>query len=164
MKKLLPLLMMLLIACPNLAAADDYDKYIEMLRSDLRTTKTQIHTEALDLTDVEAQEFWPLQREYENELAKLGDKRLALIKDYAANYTNLQPEMAKDLVDRAFKLEEQRLSLLKKYTDKISKDVSPITAARFAQIESVLNALVDLQIRSEMEFFPAPKSTSTKEG
>lgn len=155
MRKLLCLL--LLIAMPSLAAADETEKYIEMLRSDLRATKTQIHTEALELTDEQATAFWPIQREYENELAKLGDQRLELIKEYGANYPNLAPDMAKDLVDRAFKLEEKRLSLLKKYTDKIAKKVSPITAARFAQIESVLNALVDLQIRANLPIMPSPK-------
>ena len=157
-KKLLCLF--LLIAMPSLAGADEVEKYIELLRSDLRATKTQIHTEALEMTTQEAETFWPIQREYENELAKLGDERLALIKEYGANYPNLTPDMAKDLVDRAFKLEEKRLSLLKKYTDKIAKKVSPVTAARFAQIESVLNALVDLQIRANLPIMP---NTTTKE-
>jgi hypothetical protein len=152
-KKLLAVL--LLIAIPSIASADSMEKYIELLRSDLRTTKTQIYTEAMELPDSEMQAFWPIQREYETELAKLGDERLQLIKDYATNYSNLTPDMSKKLVDRAFKLESQRLSLFKKYTDKISKDVGPVAAARFAQIESVLNALVDLQIRANLPIMPA---------
>ena len=161
MRKLLA--MLLLVATPNLAAADDMEKYIELLRSDLRTTKTQIHTEALGLSNEAAQEFWPIQREYETELAKLGDKRIELIKDYAGNISSMTDDTAKDLINRAFKLESDRLSLLKKYTGKISKAVSPITAARFAQIESVLNSVVDLQIRSELPFMPASTSTRTEE-
>ena len=157
MKKLLCLV--LLIAMPSLAVADDMEKYIELLRSDLRTTKTQIYTEALELSDAEASAFWPIQREYETELAKIGDERLQLIKDYAASYSSMAPDTAKKLVDHAFKLENKRLSLFKKYTDKIGKKVSPITAARFAQIESVLNSLVDLQIRSELPMMPDATTT-----
>jgi hypothetical protein len=153
MKKLLALL--LLIAIPSIASADSMEKYIELLRSDLRTTKTQIYTEAMELPDAEMQAFWPIQREYEAERAKLGDERLQLIKDYADNYSSLTPEMSKKLVDRAFKQESQRLSLFKKYTDKISKKVSPVAGARFAQIESVMNALVDLQIRANLPIMPA---------
>jgi hypothetical protein len=158
-KKLLTVVAMLLIAIPSLAIADDMEKYIELLRSDLRTTKTQIHTEALELSTEQAEVFWPIQREYETELAKLGDERLQLIKDYAANYAAMQPDVAKKLVDRAFKLDSKRLSLLKKYTDKISKKVSPVTGARFAQIESVLNSMVDLQIRSELPIMPSTTGT-----
>ena len=152
MKKLL--LLLLLVLTPALAVADSFDKYLEMLRSDFRTTKTQILTEALKMSDADGQKFWPIQREYETELAKLGDQRVALIKDYAANYDSLTPAMAKQLVDRAFKLESSRLSLLKKYTDKTSKAVSPTVAARFAQIEATLNSLVDLQIRANTPLVP----------
>lgn len=153
MKTLLPLLL-LLVLTPALAVADSMDKYLEMLRSDLRTTKTEIHTEALKLSDAEGQKFWPIQREYETNLAKIGDQRIQLIKDYAANYDSLSPVMAKQLVDRAFKLESSRLALLKKYTDRISKEVSPMVGARFAQIEAIINSLVDLQIRAETPLVP----------
>jgi hypothetical protein len=152
MKKLLMLL--LLSVTPAIAGADDIDKYVEMLRSDLRAAKTTIHTEALDLTSAEGQKFWPIQREYETEFAKLGDLRLALIKDYAANYETLTPEKAKELVGRAFKIESSRVSLMKKYTDKIMKEVSPMVGARFAQVEALIYALIDLQVRAETPLVP----------
>ena len=143
-------LVLLLLASPTIAAADNLDKYVELLRSDLRTTKTELLTEALEFKGDEGAKFWPIQREYEIELAKLGDARLTLIKDFAANYGNLSPEMAKDLTDRAFKLDASRAALLKKYTGKISKEVSPVTAARFAQCESLILSLVDVKVRSEL--------------
>src|SRR5262245_66490895 len=121
-----------------MAIADSLDKYMELLRSDFRTTKTELLTEALQLSEPDGQKFWPIQREYETELAKLGDQRVQLIKDYVANYDSLSATTAKQLVDRAFKLESSRLSLLKKYTDKVSKGVNPIVAARFAQIEALI--------------------------
>lgn len=152
MKRLLPLL--LLVLTPALAVADSMDKYMEMLRSDLRSAKTQIHTEALKLSDAEGQKFWPIQREYETNLAKIGDQRIQLIKDYAAAYDSLSPAVAKQLVDRAFKLESSRLSLLKKYTDRVSKEVSPMVGARFAQVEALINSLIDLQIRANTPLVP----------
>lgn len=148
MKKLW--LALFLVVMPAIAVADSLDKYMEMLRSDFRTTKTQILTEGLKLSDAEGQKFWPIQREYETELAKIGDQRLQLIKDYAAHYDSLTPPIAKQLTDRAFKLESSRLSLLKKYTDRTSKAVSPMVAARFAQIEATVNSLIDLQIRANL--------------
>jgi len=153
-KKLALLPLLFLLAVPTIAAADDVEKYVEMLRSDLRTAKTEIHTEALGLTDEQGAKFWPIQREYETELAKLGDQRMQLIKDYASNYDNLTPDMAKELVNRAFKLESSRLSLLKKYTGKVSKAVNPMVAARFAQIEAMINSLIDLQVRAETPLVP----------
>ena len=143
-------LVLLLLASPTIAAADNLDKYVELLRSDLRTVKTELLTEALEFKGDEGAKFWPIQREYEIELAKLGDARLTLIKDFAANYGNLSPEMAKDLTDRAFKLDASRSALLKKYTGKISKEISPVVGARFAQCESLIFSLVDVKVRSEL--------------
>jgi hypothetical protein len=143
-------LVLLLLASPTIAAADNLDKYVELLRSDLRTVKTELLTEALEFKGDEGAKFWPIQREYEIELAKLGDQRLAMIKDFAANYGNLSPEMAKDLTDRAFKLDASRSALLKKYTGKISKEISPVVGARFAQCESLIFSLVDVKVRSEL--------------
>ena len=148
------MLALVLLVLPAVSLADDMEKYLEMMRSDLRSAKTQIHTEVLGLSDAEGQKFWPIQREYETELAKLGDQRMALIKDYAANYDSLTAQKAKELVDQAFKLESSRLALLKKYTGKISKDVSPMVAARFAQVEAIINSLIDLKIRAETPLVP----------
>ena len=152
---LLPLLFALVLpTVASVAVADDMEKYVELMRSDLRTGKTQLLTEALKLSDAEGQKFWPIQREYETELAKVGDQRIQLLKDYAAAYDSMTAGTAKSLMDRAFKLETTRLSVLKKYADKVSKDVNPRVAARFAQVEAVVNSLIDLKLRAETPLVP----------
>jgi hypothetical protein len=57
-------------------------------------------------------------------------------------------------MDRAFKIETARLTVLKKYADKISKDVSPSVAARFAQVEAIVNSLIDLKLRAQTPLVP----------
>lgn len=152
---LLPLLLALVVpAIPAVAAADDMEKYVELMRSDLRNGKTELLTHALKLSDAEGQKFWPIQREYETELAKVGDQRIQLLKDYAAAYDSMTATTAKSLMDRAFKLESSRLAVLKKYADKVSKDVSPRIAARFAQVEAIVNSLIDLKLRAETPLVP----------
>ena len=71
---------------PDETRAENLHAYIELLRSDLRSQKIAIITEVMQFTEDEDTKFWPVYREYETELAKLNDERLALIKDYAANY------------------------------------------------------------------------------
>jgi len=152
---LLPLLVALVVpVVPRVAVADDMDKYVELMRSDLRNGKTALLTEALKLSDADGKKFWPIQREYETELAKVGDQRIQLLKDYAASYDSLTANQAKSLMDRAFKIESARLSLLKKYSDKVAKAVSPPVAARFAQVEAIVNSLIDLKLRAETPLVP----------
>ena len=154
MRKWLLLPLLLAVVVPTVAIADDMEKYVELMRSDLRTGKTELLTEALKLTSADGQKFWPIQREYETELAKIGDQRIQLLKDYAASYDSLTANQAKSLMDRAFTIESARLSLLKKYSDKVAKAVSPPVAARFAQVEAIVNSLIDLKLRAETPLVP----------
>lgn len=154
MRKWLLLPLLLAVVVPTVAIADDMEKYVELMRSDLRTGKTELLTEALKLTSADGQKFWPIQREYETELAKIGDQRIQLLKDYAAAYDSMTATTAKSLMDRAFKIETTRLSVLKKYSDKVAKEVSPRVAARFAQVEAVVNSLIDLKLRAETPLVP----------
>lgn len=119
---------------------------IQVLRSDLRAQKTQIVSDQLKLSDSEAKAFWPIYREYDVELSKLGDEKVAIIKEYAKDYDTITDAQIQDLAQRSFKLESKRIDLREKYFKKISKAVSPKTAARFMQVDSRLDLLMNLQL------------------
>jgi hypothetical protein len=82
--------------------------YAELLRSDVRTQKVAILTELMEFSDDENTAFWPLYREYETEMARLGDQRVALIAEYAASYSKMTDEIAAKLANAAIELEAQR--------------------------------------------------------
>jgi len=126
------------------------EPFIELMRKDIQAEKVMLMTVALEPTDAEGEIFWPLYREYQIELSKIGDRQIKLIKEFGANYESLTEEVAKDLAKTSFRLREDQLKLLKKTHKKVSKEVNPILAARFAQIESQLLLLVNLQIAEEM--------------
>jgi hypothetical protein len=146
-KVLFAAIMLVSFAMPALASETDM---IEIMRSDLRTDKMAIVTKAMQLSEAQAELFWPVYKEYEADMMKLGDERVALIKDYAASYDSMADETAKDLIKRSFKLQEARTKTLKKYVDKMSKAVDAKTAARWAQVEHALGSAIDLQIASEL--------------
>ena len=139
-------LMLVALAMPALAQND----LIEVMRSDLRTEKMAIVTKAMQLTEAQSEQFWPVYKEYEAELVKLNDGRVQLIKDYAANYDSMTDDVAKDLINRGFKLQEGRTKLLKNYVSKMSKAVDVKTAARWAQVEHALGSAIDLQIGADL--------------
>src|SRR5690349_11836843 len=85
--------------------------YAELLRSDLRAQKIAIITEVMQFSEAEDAKFWPVYREYEAELAKINDDRMALIKEYADNYAALTDPVADKLARRALDLEARRQTL-----------------------------------------------------
>ena len=128
--------------------------YAELLRSDVRAEKVAIITEVMGFTDKEDEAFWPIYREYDLEMAKLGDERVALIAEYAKNYANVNDELADRLASKALELEARRQELKGQVYQKVKKALSPLTAARFLQVEHQLLLLIDLQIASSLPIAP----------
>ena len=128
----------------NLAA------YAELLRSDVRAQKVAILTEVMGLTEAEDKAFWPIYREYDLEMAKLGDERVAMIAEYAANYSQISDATAEKLAGKALDLEARRQALKAKLYDRVKKALSPRTALRFLQVEHQLLLIIDLQVSAAL--------------
>jgi hypothetical protein len=131
--------------------AETYDDaYLEMLRSDIRTQKTAAITQVLMLSDAESEAFWPVYRQYELELSKIADKRLALIKDYALHYDTLSNVKAGEILKTSFGLQEERLKLQRRYMKEFDKVLPTTTVVRYFQTERMIEELIDLQIMAEL--------------
>src|SRR6185436_9289732 len=124
--------------------------------------KVAIITEVMGFTEAEDAAFWPIYREYDFELAKLGDERVALIAEYARNYSNMNDEIADRLASRALELESRRQELKGQVYQKVMKALSPLTAARFLQVEHQLLLLIDLQIAASLPIAPPAGAGGSK--
>jgi hypothetical protein len=141
------------VTCLLTAAAASHaqmDSYVELLRTDIRAEKVAVITEVMAFTDEEGKAFWPLYREYELELAKLFDERLANIKDYAQHFETIDDAKADELLMTAFKIGEKRTKLQKSYYAKFKKAIGAKRAAKFMQLENQIDLLIDLQIAANL--------------
>jgi hypothetical protein len=137
------------------APADaDTDKnlqaYIELLRSDVRQRKAEVMAEMMQLNAADAAKFWPIYKEYDAELNKLSDLRVANIEEYARTYSSITDDKADELIRKALSYRKQRSELLAKYYDRVKQQLGAITAARFIQVEDQLLLVIDLQIDSSL--------------
>lgn len=132
------------------AELDQLERYVELVRSDLKKERVQLVGQAMDFSAEEAALFWPIYSEYEKEFTALGDERLILIGDYSAHYSSMTGEKAKELAARALDLEEKRTALKRRYVEKVEAAISPVVAARFLQVENQINTLLDLQISQRL--------------
>ena len=138
------------------AAADpakvraEIDKAIEVLRKDARAGKADILGKTMALDSTQAAAFWPIYKQYEAELATLGNERVAIIQDLAEHFDSLDDAKAKGLLERQVAYEDKRLALTKKYKDLMLKALPAKTVARFLQVDSRINKLADLAIASEI--------------
>ena len=137
---------------------DDARGYQEVLRSDFNTTKIRTLNQVMKLTASEAEKFWPIYRSYEREFASLGDRKLALIREFLTHRKagTINDENSRTMGAQWLSNAQDRLDLWKKYHQQVSDAVSPIRAAQFLQVEHQLALFVDISIASEMPVIGSP--------
>jgi len=125
------------------------EQYIELLRKDIRSMKKQVVAANLELTDKEAEKFWPLYDQYATELAKINDTKVALIKAYAENYSTMTDEQAEQYVKGRAAVDRSVDQLRVKYFPVFRRILSVKTTALFFQIDWRLSQMIDLQIAAQ---------------
>jgi len=137
---------------PAELTSDDARGYFEVLRSDFNAEKVRTLNRVMKLTASEADKFWPIYRSYEKELAVVGDRKLALIREFLAHHKagTLDDRNSRALAEAWLANVRDRLNLWAQYHRQISEAVSPVRAALFLQVENQLAIFVDLSIASQM--------------
>lgn len=144
---------------PSGAATDNAQEkniraYVELLRTDVKQQKAEIMGAMMVLSADDASKFWPIYNQYDAELTKLNNLRLANIQEYARSYDQMTDAKADELIQNAIKYQQQRSELLEKYYGRIKESIGAIEAARFVQIENQLLTLIDLRIASALPVIP----------
>ena len=134
----------------NESLSAEYGADIEAARTIMKTERKILIMREMALTPQEAEAFWPLYDEYVNERRKVGDLRVKVITDYAANYQTMTDELAKSLADESIKYEEKMLKLKKKYIKKFRKILTDIKVVRYFQLENKLDAIIDFDLASQI--------------
>jgi len=124
------------------------DQDVDLMRKDIRSQKKQIIAANLQLTDKEAEKFWPVYDQYTAELVKINDAKYAAIKEYATNYDTLTDEQAVSLTQKSLEIDASVAQLRTKYMPIFAKVVSGKKTAKFFQLDRRLVMLIDLQLAS----------------
>src|SRR4051794_141581 len=124
--------------------------YTELLRADLRKSKSQVVGQVMQFDTDQAAVFWPIYKQFEADLSKIGDRTVALVKKYTDNYDQMTNEVAEQMATEFLTIEQQRNELKRRYYAKFKSALDAITATRFLQVENQIERLVDLQIASQL--------------
>jgi hypothetical protein len=144
---------------PALAVADapvvnekfsDLEPAIKMLRQEVGQDRREIVKKNMLLTGTESARFWPLYDQYRADMSKVGDRRVRLITDFAANRDSMTEDEAQRLTQERFDIEREKIKVKEEYVRKMSKDLSSRTVARFFQIDAKLDAAVDAELAARI--------------
>jgi len=143
-----------LIAPIQQASAQSDQDLIEVARSVVTADRKTVVVAAMELTDEEAKDFWPLYREYRSAMDKITDDRVKLVLDYAKVYPNVPEEQAKEMLNTYTSLEQRQVEKRNAYLKKFAKVLPPAKALRFAQVETRLDLLIHLNLAARIPITP----------
>ncbi len=122
------------------------DEDIQLLKSDLRSQKKQIVAANMDLTDAEAEKFWPVYDRYAADVAKVYDTKIALLQEYLEDYQTMSGEQAESYLRRRAAVEQDMMQVRLKYLPEFRKVLSGRETALFYQIDWRLDLMINLRL------------------
>lgn len=137
-------MLLMLLAAP--VSAQQAADQIEVTRSVAEAERKMIISKNLELSEAEAEAFWPVYNEYQEAIRKVNDKRVALIRSFAAEFKTLGDDRAEDLMKDYLKYQEEHVKTRRAYLKKFRKVLPARKAFRFYQIDGKLNVIVDFEL------------------
>ncbi len=131
-------------------ALAEFTNEIEASRTLIQTERKILIMTEIALTAEEAEGFWPLYDEYSNERKKLGNLRVQVITDYAANYETMTDELAGSLLNDSVSYDQKLIKLKKKYIKKFRRVLPNIKVTRYFQLENKLDAYTNFELATQI--------------
>ena len=104
----------------------------------------------LDLTDAEAEAFWPIYEEYAAVKGALWDERIDVIKLFLSGYDTMGPEVARGLLGASFEIDSKMVALERAFADRFDDVLPPAKVVRLFQAENKLETMMSMEIAKDI--------------
>ena len=149
--RLVCIFMMLAMAWPVLVSAQEKPaENMQFVIEKIRADKQLFVAENMELTEAEAELFWPVYARYQDELFLLRARTLGLIDAYAQSYEQMDKDKAAALLDELMAIETLGPKLRLAFLPEFQKALPDIKVIRYYQIENKINAALMYQIAAEI--------------
>lgn len=131
----------------SVALADEVDaEALAEARALMKSGREELMRGEMQLTESEAAGFWPVYEQYRSEVEIIRDRQAKMISAYMEAYwaAELSDDLAKDVLDEHFAISSAILKVEKNYLRKFRKVLPVAKVTRFYQLESKLQAQVDI--------------------
>jgi hypothetical protein len=133
--------------------SDNMQVVVEKIRAD----KKLLVAENMQLTEAEAKAFWPVYKQYQDELFLLRTRTAKLIKDYADAYETMTNTTAKKLLNEYVAIESLGPKLRQAYLPKFRKALPEVKVVRYYQIENKIQAALVYELAAKIPLLKADK-------
>lgn len=127
-------------------AQDQPADNMEIVKEKIRSDKKLFIATNMQLTESEANAFWPVYDAYQAEIDKLRDREIKLIEKFAASYETMSDDVAKKLLDDSLAIDSSHQELRQIYLAKFRGVLSDKKVARYYQLESKIDAVMEYEL------------------
>ena len=158
MKRILIIVMLFLSA--GLFAQKPDQERPNSLRENLNSFKIGFFTKKLNLTTQEAEKFWPVYNDYQKQRNQIQEDRIAIIRDFNQNESNLSDAQLSDMGDKLVSSVTKETDLAVALHKQLKEILPPAKVIRFYQAETQYKAqlLNELQNRRPIQNMPGQRA------
>ncbi len=124
---------------------------INVIQDLFGSEKKAIFEDNVNLSNTNADAFWKLYNEYENQRKAVGQEKVKLLERYTSN-TKISEDQVDDMMKKAMTLRASSNNLIGKYYKKMKKATNPMVAAQFYQIEHYISDGISFSILDNINF------------
>ena len=119
---------------------------MEIVKEKIRSDKKLFIATNMQLTEAEANAFWPVYDAYQADIDKLRDREIRLIEKFSASYKTMSDDVAKKLLDDSLSIDSSHQELRRKYLAKFRGFLTDKKVARYYQLESKIDAVMEYEL------------------
>jgi hypothetical protein len=123
---------------------------MEVLHEKIRADKKLFVAENLQLTETEAEGFWPVYERYQDEQFLLRARAMKMINDYSEAYEMMTNETARRLLDEYMTIEFLDLAVRQVYLSEFRKVLPETKVVRYYQIENKIKAVLVYELAGKI--------------
>jgi len=152
-KSVLPLLILLALLPSQLwAQTTAFEEDMRILIEKIQAEKEMVVGANMELTDAEAQGFWPIYEAYQHDLKTVNQRLISAILNYADAYKqgSVTDAQATLMISEGIAIERFEVDMLEAYAARLAGVLPPWKIARYLQIERKIRAAIRFSLAKEV--------------
>jgi len=115
-------------------------------KEEIRKQRHYVVASAMRLSEADGEVFWPLYREYWNEITGIKDKTGDLVLEFTENLNSLTEDRSRSMIGEYLSLREEEFELKQKYLPRFSGVLTAKQVLRYFQIENKLDSAINFAL------------------
>jgi|SRR5579871_2010028 len=142
----------LILATPALAQNQPTSSDMQIFAEKVKADKKALVAANLQLTESEANRFWPIYDSYQQDLQSINDRLASTIIEYANAYNagSVDNATAKKLLHQVLDIESSEAQLQQTFVPKLERALPEVKVARYIQIENKIRAVVHYDLAAKI--------------